>query len=717
MESFIKATKLIKYTKDYPKTGIEFADISEAVNDAATIKLLKIACANLGVDQDWVVVGIPTRGCLLALSVAFASGIEPKVVQLQKAGIGTLLPNSVELCKSGTIYSDEKKSSFFIDKNSYDAIRKARMVLVCDDVVESGKTMNAVRDAILEISMGARVDGLCFLILPNPNGSIHHHSRVHSLLDKTSEDGVIRPSELLRRRPHLLGTLRGVDSIPKSFRKTTPVAVYGPRSMDEHIVNYVENVPDTFVGLIKWDRFAGGCPNIQYKEYDFPYNILFIYDASQETELQNYMVRELARTCCGSMRIVIPYMPQATMERVDVAGTVATAKSFFDVLCSDLPIVSNGRIVVEVIDIHQTGEMFYVPSNVRFVPTSVLHHLVRDNVPIVAFPDDGAFKRFSHYFRGFTQVICVKTRMGNQRMISVKTTVGPLKIDGNCVTLVDDLTRTGGTLMEAAKALKKLGAREVHVVFVHADFEPGRASTFVACTEIDSITCTDSCPQKAYALKMLNSGKVNIVSVFRFFSSIIGVAFSDVILAVASKDDAKNIAAYNVFNLTCNHHSLKTVHQPSENIRGLLSFQVDSRVPEQPVGDEEGIKGARNRLLSVMHLFNSGIGCVAFESFMRKKADNSYVDTVCAIMNIRCRITTPEFEESAIPPTELAERAISEGKVIGEVLMEEYNLYSKSAWIDCYAPNHQTRVEQLEKALMANYCQMYHDVGFCNGGR
>lgn len=711
MEHFITATKLIKTTKNYPKEGIDFADLSAVVNSAALRHLLPILCSNMGIDKDWVLVGIPSRGCHLALLTAVASGKDPLVIQLQKGGTSTLMPHSEELCSSGTVYSGDKRSTYFIDADNAAHLRSAHHIVLCDDVIESGETMRTIGTAIRKINPTARMTALCLLLLGRPEGL---GMPIDAVMDKPKKEEWIRPHASLCARPHLLGTLRGSPHIPACLQgdRLHPMkeAVYGPPSMTQHLLCYVSNVTHAFLGDATWDYFAGGCPNFRIQEYADKYNIVFLYDASAAIEIQNYMVRELARTCRGSMRILIPYMPQATMERIDVPGTVATAKFFLDALCSGLPPVADGRIVVEVVDIHCTGEAFYVPSNVRFVPSTILRKMIRTDAKIVAFPDDGAFKRFGHEFRGFTQVICSKMRDGPLRKIDIKNVVGPLSINGNEVTLVDDLTRTGGTLMETAKELKKRGVSRIHVVFVHADLEDGRSHALVTCPDIDTITCTDSCLQKAYVLRQLDYDKVTLYSVFGFVESAVDECLGGTpLLAVASKDEAKNTAAFNVFQYSMKPSYLSKEWAPSQmrvpcanRIVGTLAFAVDSHVPEQPVGDDEGVKGVTHRLAGIVnHFVNSpSLPCVAFESFMRKQPDGSFVDTVCAaFVTSRHEMKGPAFAEGAIPPTDLATEAIGKNMVVGELLMQRYNLPDKASWIQCFSRDRTSRVEQLEHAL------------------
>lgn len=57
----------------------------------------------------------------------------------------------------------------------------------------------------------------------------------------------------------------------------------------------------------------------------------------------------------------------------------------------------------------------------------------------IAFPDEGAWKRFGKDLKGFEQVVCSKVRDGDSRKVTIKE--GDCK--GKHVFIVDDLVRTG----------------------------------------------------------------------------------------------------------------------------------------------------------------------------------------------------------------------------------------------------------------------------------
>jgi phosphoribosylpyrophosphate synthetase len=91
------------------------------------------------------------------------------------------------------------------------------------------------------------------------------------------------------------------------------------------------------------------------------------------------------------------------------------------------------------------------------------------NIDCVAFPDDGAAKRFSALFQDMDLeiIVCGKTRgEGDERTVVIQDG----NADGRHIVIVDDLVQTGGTLYESGKVLKEAGAASVNAFVSHAVF-------------------------------------------------------------------------------------------------------------------------------------------------------------------------------------------------------------------------------------------------------
>jgi phosphoribosylpyrophosphate synthetase len=182
----------------------------------------------------------------------------------------------------------------------------------------------------------------------------------------------------------------------------------------------------------------------------------------------------LLQSFIKSLTIVLPFYPVGTNERVDMEGKVATANTYA-MLFSSLP--SCGKPVrLMIYDIHALQERFYfhgsiIPSLHSALPL-LIPRLEARNITSVAFPDDGAAKRFGHFFRrlGYDIIVCGKVRVGTKRIVTIQDG----DPTGRRVVIIDDLAQTGGTLYEAGLQLKRHGAYEVYAYVTHGVF-PGES--------------------------------------------------------------------------------------------------------------------------------------------------------------------------------------------------------------------------------------------------
>ena len=84
------------------------------------------------------------------------------------------------------------------------------------------------------------------------------------------------------------------------------------------------------------------------------------------------------------------------------------------------------------------------------------------------------------------------------------------EVEGATALVIDDLISTGGTLLRAAQAARKAGARRVIALVAHGLFMPG-ASQVIADAALDRLAVTDSVPP--FRLEAAARGKVDILRV------------------------------------------------------------------------------------------------------------------------------------------------------------------------------------------------------------
>lgn len=204
------------------------------------------------------------------------------------------------------------------------------------------------------------------------------------------------------------------------------------------------------------------------------------------------------------------------MERVDTEGQIATANTLATLL-SNIPLCATGPTRLIVYDIHALQERFYFHNNIIpilvtaipiFLDVLATEHGKEDVA--IAFPDEGAMKRFGGQFKGFELILCSKVRDGDKRKVVVKE--GDAK--GRHVFVVDDLVKTGGTLLECKAAILKEGAAHVSAFVTHAVFPMESWKRFLHTDDntdehpFEHFYITDSCPDVADHLREQRPFKV-----------------------------------------------------------------------------------------------------------------------------------------------------------------------------------------------------------------
>lgn len=259
-------------------------------------------------------------------------------------------------------------------------------------------------------------------------------------------------------------------------------------------------------GAIEWKKFEDGFPNLMIRDVAgiVGEDVAFLacFDTPAEIFRQLAVIHALPRYGARSLTVLLPYFPTGTMERVNREGEIATAMTLARLLSATPLSSGRGPARIVIWDIHALAERFYFGDSVIPVLQSGMP-LLRAQLKAfdasekisVAFPDEGAYKRFGADLADFPQIICGKTRIGDQRIVKIREGRARLRH----VVIVDDLVKTGGTLLECKKALDRAGAKHVSAYVTHAVF-PKRSWENFLRAGFDRFWITDSCPKTAALL-------------------------------------------------------------------------------------------------------------------------------------------------------------------------------------------------------------------------
>jgi len=268
-------------------------------------------------------------------------------------------------------------------------------------------------------------------------------------------------------------------------------------------VSTLSSVP---LGRIEWGTFADGWPNLFIHDVEAirQQEITFLasFQSPSSVVEQFAVIEAIPRYFAASLQLVLPFFPVGTMERIDRNGEVATAATLSRLLSSVSPCRAGGPMLVTTFDIHALQQRFYFGDSVipdlRSAVPLLRAELSRLSLPApaIAFPDDGARKRFSHMFDDYPAILCDKRRQDGERRVVIQEG----EPEGKNIVLVDDLIQTGGTLIQAAQALLRAGAASVNAFATHGVFPEDSWRRFDP-ELFDHVWITDSCPEAAAAVR------------------------------------------------------------------------------------------------------------------------------------------------------------------------------------------------------------------------
>lgn len=200
---------------------------------------------------------------------------------------------------------------------------------------------------------------------------------------------------------------------------------------------------------------------------------------------------------CGanSLRMVVPYFGHSTMERSVLPGEVVTAKTRARLL-SAIPRSNKGNKIY-LFDLHTEGIPHYFEHHlypVHVYCKSIVMEAARqyggDNF-VLASTDAGRAKWVESLANdmGVNAAFVLKRRIKGD-----KTEVSAINADveGKDVVIYDDMIRSGGSIVNAAKTYKDAGANKIFVITTHGIFIGNGLQKLKDCGLIEKVICTDT---------------------------------------------------------------------------------------------------------------------------------------------------------------------------------------------------------------------------------
>lgn len=232
------------------------------------------------------------------------------------------------------------------------------------------------------------------------------------------------------------------------------------------------------------------------------------------------MIQTIRLDSAARITAVVPYLCYGRSDKKDQPRVPITARLIADMI----EIAGADRYMTFDPHAGQVQGFFSIPGDVLTASHMISDH-IRDNLfsgmvrPVVVATDLGFAKKGRNYATDLDVPIAFieKRRVGNDAKAEALTLIGDVK--DRDVIIVDDEVDTGGSVAQAVSVVKKNGARDVYLAFIHPIFSKDAVEK-LAALPIKQIITTDTIPIPAEKMKHLE-GRLTVLSIAPMLGEVI----------------------------------------------------------------------------------------------------------------------------------------------------------------------------------------------------
>lgn len=204
------------------------------------------------------------------------------------------------------------------------------------------------------------------------------------------------------------------------------------------------------------------------------------------------LIDALKRASARRITAVLPHFGYARQDRKDQPRVPITAKLVANLL------TTAGADRVLTVDLHagQIQGFFDIPLDHLFAITVFVSHFKKIKLKklCVVSPDVGGIKMARAYAKRLESPLAIvdKRRVSGEDT-EVMNILGEEEVKGKNALIIDDLVATAGSLVEAASALKKAGAKDIYAAITHPVLS-GPAIKRIEKSQIKKMFVTNTIP-------------------------------------------------------------------------------------------------------------------------------------------------------------------------------------------------------------------------------
>ena len=258
-------------------------------------------------------------------------------------------------------------------------------------------------------------------------------------------------------------------------------------------------------------RFADGEISVRIDENVRGNDVFIVQPTNPPAEniMELLLLIDAARRASAArITCVMPYYGYARQDRKDQPRVPIGAK----LMANMIQAAGVDRVLGIDFHQHQLQGFFDVPvDHLYAMPVFTAHYRkLQLNEPVVVAPDVGSAKMARGFAKRLNATLAIIDKRRPQPNVSeVVNVVG--EVEGRDCILVDDMIDTAGTVSEAARALRRLGGKDIYCCATHALLS-GPAKKRLCESAISEVAVTDTIaipPERCFStLHVLSVGEL-----------------------------------------------------------------------------------------------------------------------------------------------------------------------------------------------------------------
>ena len=223
--------------------------------------------------------------------------------------------------------------------------------------------------------------------------------------------------------------------------------------------------------ILNVGHFPDGTQSIVFPDYiptSEMIDLSWFYDSDEELFTLACVMDWLKRKKAPFVRLFLPYVPNARMDRIKEENQNFSLKIFANF------INSLGFDRVDVFNVHSNVSEALINNIYTTLPEGDVYRVINKyNPDVIFFPDEGACKRYSDLNvvkkSDLPITFGIKKRDFKTGKILGLDVVSDIDLTGKKVLIIDDICSAGGTFKFSAMKLKELGASDVALYVSHCE--------------------------------------------------------------------------------------------------------------------------------------------------------------------------------------------------------------------------------------------------------